>query len=1347
MSRASHERQVLHQHVATQTLAKKSFLSMSNTRTSKKELKHPDMHAVPDQKPFTPTGLPSDVLLSKCRHEMCSGRNAVRSDPSAVLFALHTIDIRETYPSPAQLGQGHGTVASSVNLLSIACDEYELAVAERTARERYARHMHEVQERRDAGMGGARFPHPMLSVAYMTGVLPNGQKVGLVAAFTPSCEVELPDRFSAARTPSERATAVHAAAFWFRGFLRELGDYAKVDAAFIKVEVHYACRFKGYIPTPGDPTRRKEFAYARLSFPNVTVMRRCADKLRYGVREWAKGKDGGVSTAPRVYTFRVYEEGITPDDKFVDAYQLTPSGWHVATKTKRRFGAAREMLVDEEYAVDPACIRPLGGTDPCTGISPNDGYCVSIASLDCEMNSEKADMFPQSSLHKVVVVGVVFAFAGALPRTTDGHDHLLKTYVEYERHAFVLSKTPCAAIDGVIVHMFEDETEMLAAVRDELFVRKKIDVLLGHNIVTFDVKYMAERIPSECESGRRFLRFGALLLDSLQLHMKPLVSQGAGSNKLWLLNGAGFVYVDTYLLSKTSNTKLSENSLSFVSKHFLFDEEPYADADGTARVRRVPVSKFDMPYNLIPVAAAGGPEDWRKLVAYCVQDCILPLRLIEKWDTITDLIAQSRVITIPMATNVKVGQQQRVRNTMMRKAHRCGMVLNGVNEFVPRPKGGPSGPAVSAEGGFVLESRVGFHDLPIVVLDFASLYPSVQRAENLCWSTIIEDAGMAIPAGLVVKTYETKTGTFRFVQNVPGVFPQQLTDLLAVRQRAKDDMKDAEKGSAKWAQANSKQLATKIVMNSGYGTANAQKGIMPCLGVGTVTCFVGRELNKIAEKFCRERYNAVTYYGDTDSIMVYFPDVDDVTATRLSRAKSAWRMGNVAQDELNAFFAGMYTTFPPKTECENLYFPILLAGAKTYAGLKIDDGDLAKATEHLECPDLERGTGSGAVVMKGLRPVRRDVAAFLPRMGKQLLHALLYDRPEAVPGYVRPVVTANTDGKARGNSAFWAIVRDYVMKVCLQELPLADYVITQELKQGYDKQAVVRPHVAVSFAREWAVPGSGFDEGERIPYVMVAQADLQRTKRPPTLEARLRAAEASRCVGAGVGPASARKPFGADDGAGDDEDGGGEPAAGKTWHADAESAGAHARHIDEVVANPDRNTIDVEYYIDKGICSVLKQLFPDLTSVQAEFKRFAKSAMSLWRRHAEERLAATMPAGKTLLDRFLIRPDNNGCTDTVKPGCSREYIQDAIRAIRPQLFVGIPKPYMVYDLVTKTACDGSGEKAVVKKRKMRVFDKPAAGPGVAGNITIKAGGAGGAGGAAKKPRPGLPLQSVALSRV
>jgi DNA polymerase delta subunit 1 len=44
------------------------------------------------------------------------------------------------------------------------------------------------------------------------------------------------------------------------------------------------------------------------------------------------------------------------------------------------------------------------------------------------------------------------------------------------------------------------------------------------------------------------------------------------------------------------------------------------------------------------------------------------------------------------------------------------------------------------EGAFVLDPEKGFYQTPIATLDFASLYPSIMMAHNLCYSTLIKNS-------------------------------------------------------------------------------------------------------------------------------------------------------------------------------------------------------------------------------------------------------------------------------------------------------------------------------------------------------------------------------------------------------------------------------------------------------------------------------------------------------------------------------------------------------------------------------------------------------------------------------
>ena len=42
------------------------------------------------------------------------------------------------------------------------------------------------------------------------------------------------------------------------------------------------------------------------------------------------------------------------------------------------------------------------------------------------------------------------------------------------------------------------------------------------------------------------------------------------------------------------------------------------------------------------------------------------------------------------------------------------------------------------EGAIVIDPKRGYYTHPIATLDFASLYPSIMMAHNLCYSTLVQ---------------------------------------------------------------------------------------------------------------------------------------------------------------------------------------------------------------------------------------------------------------------------------------------------------------------------------------------------------------------------------------------------------------------------------------------------------------------------------------------------------------------------------------------------------------------------------------------------------------------------------
>ena len=158
--------------------------------------------------------------------------------------------------------------------------------------------------------------------------------------------------------------------------------------------------------------------------------------------------------------------------------------------------------------------------------------------------------------------------------------------------------------------------------------------------------------------------------------------------------------------------KLSSYSLNSVSAHFLNEQ------------------KEDVHHSCITDLQNGNDETRRRLAVYCLKDACLPLRLFNKLMYMFNQVEMARVTGVPMSFLLTKGQSIKVFSQILRAARKEGYV-------VPYLKGGKMVDGVAYEGATVLDPMTGYYTEPVATLDFASLYPSIMMAHNLCYSTLV----------------------------------------------------------------------------------------------------------------------------------------------------------------------------------------------------------------------------------------------------------------------------------------------------------------------------------------------------------------------------------------------------------------------------------------------------------------------------------------------------------------------------------------------------------------------------------------------------------------------------------
>ena len=378
---------------------------------------------------------------------------------------------------------------------------------------------------------------------------------------------------------------------------------------------------------------------------------------------------------------------------------------------------------------------------------------------------------------------------------------------------------------------FSTERELLQEFQRHL-IKTDPDIITGWNIFGFDLEFLLTRATLRCGLEPVWGR----VRDSVaELVTKNLSSSALGNNELKMVPMRGRYVFDLFQDVKREH-KLESYSLNNVSKKFLSGSE-----------------KIDMPVkDIFKRFADSDPKKLAEVAEYCIQDTVLPHKIMEKLCQIQNQIEMAKACWVPLSFLSERGQQIKVFSQMAYKARK-------LNFIIPTFRKGPLGDDDGYEGATVLEAQTGAYYGPITALDFASLYPSIMCAHNLCYSTLVMNPKYDNLPGV---TYE-QFGPHRFAQNVPSLLPVILTDLKAFRKKAKKLMAASE-GTPMEAIYNGQQLAYKISMNSMYGFTGASKGMLPLVAIASTVTMRGRQMIEETKNYVESNFpGAKVRYGDS----------------------------------------------------------------------------------------------------------------------------------------------------------------------------------------------------------------------------------------------------------------------------------------------------------------------------------------------------------------------------------------------------------------------------------------------------------------------------------------------------
>jgi len=583
----------------------------------------------------------------------------------------------------------------------------------------------------------------------------------------------------------------------------------------------------------------------------------------------------------------------------------------------------------------------------------------------------------------------------------------------------ILTLNDCAQIIGAEVMSFNTERELLNRWRD-LVVETDPDIIIGYNICNFDLPYLLNR--ATALNLKDFPYWGRMRRRAIQMKDAQFSSKAYGTHDYKEITCEGRTQFDL-LTAIQRDHKLSSYSLNAVSAHFLGEQ------------------KEDVHHSIISDLQAGNAESRRRLAVYCLKDAYLPQRLVDKLMYMYNYIEMARVTGVPMSFLLTKGQSIKVFSQLLRKAKQRNLVIP-----FARPTG--SNPdAIGYEGATVLDAQVGYYREPVATLDFASLYPSIMMAHNLCYSTLLTPDA--------VKQYSpeqyTKSPTgdcFVKPSLKKGILPEVLEELLAARKRAKADLKKATDPFVK-AVLDGRQLALKVSANSVYGFTGATIGKLPCLEISASTTAYGRLMIEQTREAVMAKYNKANgyeadsevIYGDTDSVMVNFKVTD------ISRAME---LGREAAEVVSDTFVK-----PIRLEFEKVYCPYLLISKKRYAGLLYTTPDKHDKMD-----------------TKGIETVRRDNCLLVKNVVTTSLEKMLIDKDvEGAVSYVKGVIS----------------------DLLMNRMDLSLLVVSKGLTKAFDEYDAKGAHVELAKKMMKRDPATAPTVGDRVPYVIIKAAKGAKT--------------------------------------------------------------------------------------------------------------------------------------------------------------------------------------------------------------------------------------------------------------
>lgn len=662
-------------------------------------------------------------------------------------------------------------------------------------------------------------------------------------------------------------------------------------------------------------TGYQNFKFIRLIFKNMMSYKAFERWIEYN-------KIFSPSIFKTPTKLQLYESNIEPFIRCMHIRKLNACGWVKIDKYKK---LDKVTFCDIDISVDWKELHPYEN---------NTIQKFVVASFDLECMSESGN-FPQATNAKdpIIQIGTVFSYygesepfykhiitLGGCEKISALKDVDIESY-KTERNVLLawtrlIQKMNPDVITGYNINGFDFEYMYLRA--------KKIEEMTKLSLVD------------------SFLKLSKLIGETSPYKIKELSSAGLGDNLLKYIIMGGRIIIDLMKVAqrdfKLDSFKLDNVAATFIKesiKSHIVDKDKKTTVLGTTSTYGIKEdqyinimfndgltdNKHDEKYKILEINEKekkitidgiipdeifearnkvfwchgkddvsakemfkmfkGSDHDRAIIAKYCIQDCVLVTKLMEKLQVLNNNIAMANVCSVPLSYIFMRGQGVKIFSLVAKKCRDMEHLIpklanknnnnsnnknvpgldsvyhkikkaNGEEEYVDSE----DEEKVGYEGATVFPPVKGVHYEPIPVLDYASLYPRSMIYRNISHECIVLDSKYDnLPdydyQTVTFKNNDGTSTTCRYAKKkdgTRGILCLILIELLDKRSATKKLMEAANDKFIKNIY-DGLQLAYKVTANGLYGLLGAATSPIFMMQLAASTTATGREMLEYSRDF------------------------------------------------------------------------------------------------------------------------------------------------------------------------------------------------------------------------------------------------------------------------------------------------------------------------------------------------------------------------------------------------------------------------------------------------------------------------------------------------------------------